>query len=558
MYSLLPQNQCVVLHKLDLHSFFFISFPYDKIVNQMASRRKQEERHLQTLKKIQQIDCNKKCFECDQRGPTYVDVTIGSFVCTSCGGILRGLNPPHRVKSVSMATFSTTEIAFIETRGNEYCKNIYLGKYDDRSKAKPESRSDHGKLKYFMEQKYEQKKWYIPPEEAQKPLSSITDELKKANEIKPLTSLLGQNHAKIQVEKKSPPQQPKTKAQVDNILGDLNSSNAFGSSSQNSSNSGFADFGNAFMTTTPKSSASFDAFGDFTSGQQASTVSTQASAGFGNFGNVMSTTGSSQQQQSKPSDKYADLADLFNIDNAPAAVTQSASNDFGWSSSSYGTQNTSSANQTSQIGSVFGMSPQSSASFPNTAQQHSISMFSGMQQPQQSQQASLFGNAQATAGFGAMQQSSTFGGMQQPGFGQPVSSYSGMQQPAGQLSTSQQGTQMFGTNNYASAGFGQVQQHQQPQQAFQVQQTMQAYAGNTQSVTPSPSNPFMQTAGQATQAPMSHVGNPFMMQQRQQQQQPQPGWGGQPAQKPFQAQTSATNPFMAAQAQAPQSTNPFF
>lgn len=31
----------------------------------------------------------------------------------------RGLTPPHRVKSISMATFSTEEIDFIKSRGNE-------------------------------------------------------------------------------------------------------------------------------------------------------------------------------------------------------------------------------------------------------------------------------------------------------------------------------------------------------------------------------------------------------------------------------------------------------
>ena len=31
---------------------------------------------------------NKKCFECEQRGPTYVNMTIGSFVCTKCSGML--------------------------------------------------------------------------------------------------------------------------------------------------------------------------------------------------------------------------------------------------------------------------------------------------------------------------------------------------------------------------------------------------------------------------------------------------------------------------------------
>lgn len=33
----------------------------------------------------------------------------------------RGLTPPHRVKSISMATFSTEEIDFIKSRGNEVC-----------------------------------------------------------------------------------------------------------------------------------------------------------------------------------------------------------------------------------------------------------------------------------------------------------------------------------------------------------------------------------------------------------------------------------------------------
>lgn len=28
------------------------------------------------------------CFECGQRGVTYVDITIGSFVCTACSGAL--------------------------------------------------------------------------------------------------------------------------------------------------------------------------------------------------------------------------------------------------------------------------------------------------------------------------------------------------------------------------------------------------------------------------------------------------------------------------------------
>lgn len=31
---------------------------------------------------------NRLCFECGQRGVTYVDITLGSFVCTGCSGAL--------------------------------------------------------------------------------------------------------------------------------------------------------------------------------------------------------------------------------------------------------------------------------------------------------------------------------------------------------------------------------------------------------------------------------------------------------------------------------------
>ena len=47
------------------------------------------EKHSVAIREFQNSAAeNKKCFECDQRGPTYVDMTIGSFVCTKCSGML--------------------------------------------------------------------------------------------------------------------------------------------------------------------------------------------------------------------------------------------------------------------------------------------------------------------------------------------------------------------------------------------------------------------------------------------------------------------------------------
>lgn len=48
----------------------------------------QDDANLKVLRDLCHVDPNRYCFECGQRGPTYVDVTIGSFVCMTCSGLL--------------------------------------------------------------------------------------------------------------------------------------------------------------------------------------------------------------------------------------------------------------------------------------------------------------------------------------------------------------------------------------------------------------------------------------------------------------------------------------
>ncbi|XP_028717275.1 arf-GAP domain and FG repeat-containing protein 2 isoform X1 [Peromyscus leucopus] len=112
---------------------------------------------------------NRHCFECAQRGVTYVDITVGSFVCTTCSGLLRGLNPPHRVKSISMTTFTEPEVLFLQSRGNEVCRKIWLGLFDARTSLIPDSR-DPQKVKEFLQEKYEKKRWYVPQSKSKDPL----------------------------------------------------------------------------------------------------------------------------------------------------------------------------------------------------------------------------------------------------------------------------------------------------------------------------------------------------------------------------------------------------
>ncbi|XP_060857295.1 arf-GAP domain and FG repeat-containing protein 1 isoform X2 [Metopolophium dirhodum] len=142
--------------------------------------KKLDEHNLMVLREQLSLPANKYCFDCHQRGPTYVNVTIGSFVCTSCSGLLRGLTPPHRVKSVSMATFSTEEIDFIKSRGNESCQRVWLGMYDSKQPTK-----DEKQIKEFMVAKYEKKMYYS---------DQVSQKLNNGTQARPAVTTFTTNH----------------------------------------------------------------------------------------------------------------------------------------------------------------------------------------------------------------------------------------------------------------------------------------------------------------------------------------------------------------------------
>ncbi|XP_035479005.1 arf-GAP domain and FG repeat-containing protein 1a isoform X4 [Scophthalmus maximus] len=178
-----------------------------------SAKRKQEEKHLKMLREMTSLPPNRKCFDCDQRGPTYANMTMGSFVCTSCSGILRGLNPPHRVKSISMTTFTQQEIEFLQKHGNEVCKRIWLGLFEDRTSSVPDFREPQ-KVKEFLQEKYEKKRWYVPPEQAKVVASvhasisgSSNSSTSSTPEVRPLKALLGESAPTLHLNKNTPPNQ---------------------------------------------------------------------------------------------------------------------------------------------------------------------------------------------------------------------------------------------------------------------------------------------------------------------------------------------------------------
>ncbi|XP_070132764.1 uncharacterized protein drongo isoform X1 [Drosophila bipectinata] len=143
-----------------------------------VARKKQDDKYLLALRELVTSGTggNRQCFDCGQKGPTYVNMTIGSFVCTRCSGVLRGLTPPHRVKSISMATFTQDEIDFLRTHGNELCAKTWLGLWDPKRAV---HQQEHREL---MIDKYERKRYYLEPASPLKSLANAVN-LKSAPQV---------------------------------------------------------------------------------------------------------------------------------------------------------------------------------------------------------------------------------------------------------------------------------------------------------------------------------------------------------------------------------------
>ncbi|XP_043378007.1 arf-GAP domain and FG repeat-containing protein 1 isoform X27 [Chelonia mydas] len=320
-----------------------------------SAKRKQEEKHLKLLREMSSLPPNRKCFDCDQRGPTYTDMTVGSFVCTSCSGILRGLNPPHRVKSISMTTFTQQEIEFLQKHGNEVCKQIWLGLFDDRSSAIPDFR-DPQKVKEFLQEKYEKKRWYVPPEQAKVVASvhasisgSSASSTSSTPEVKPLKSLLGESAPALHLNKGTPSQSPvivrsqgqqqQEKKQFD-LLSDLGSDIFAAPAPQSTATANFANFAH---------------FNSHTGGSE-------QGSGFGTV--VTAPSGpavSAPSQPSASSDKYAALAELDSVFSSTATSSNAYTSTSNVSSSAFGTVPVAATAQTqpasSSVPAPFGATP---------------------------------------------------------------------------------------------------------------------------------------------------------------------------------------------------------
>uniref|UniRef100_A0A3B4AJS8 Arf-GAP domain-containing protein n=1 Tax=Periophthalmus magnuspinnatus TaxID=409849 RepID=A0A3B4AJS8_9GOBI len=284
------------------------------------------------------LPANRKCFDCDQRGPTYVNMTVGSFVCTTCSGILRGLNPPHRVKSISMTTFTQQEIEFLQKHSNEVCKHIWLGLYDDRTSVVPDFREPQ-KVKEFLQEKYEKKRWYVPPEQARAVATvqasvsgSSASSTGSTPEVQPLKSLqlnktpLRQSPGLSRSQAYSSSQEKKF-----DLLSDLGG-DIFAAPPAQTATSNFANFAHFPSQSGNQSNsnfANFEAFGNTTIPSHLSTSPPSKSSGTPHLPSPLifiSAVPAQSQAGSCSEDRYAALAELDNELSSSASSTSNVPN----------------------------------------------------------------------------------------------------------------------------------------------------------------------------------------------------------------------------------------
>ncbi|XP_065016499.1 probable ADP-ribosylation factor GTPase-activating protein AGD14 isoform X1 [Musa acuminata AAA Group] len=117
----------------------------------MANRVKEDEKNEKIIRGLLKLPANRRCINCNNLGPQYVCTNFWTFICTNCSGIHREFT--HRVKSISMAKFTSQEVTALQEGGNERAREIYFKDWDPQRHSFPDS-SNIDRLRDFIKHVY--------------------------------------------------------------------------------------------------------------------------------------------------------------------------------------------------------------------------------------------------------------------------------------------------------------------------------------------------------------------------------------------------------------------
>ncbi|GLU14556.1 hypothetical protein SLE2022_311170 [Rubroshorea leprosula] len=122
----------------------------------MAFRGKTDDQNEKIIRLLFKLPANRRCINCDSIGPQYVVTDFWTFVCSTCAGVHREFS--HRVKSVSLATFTSEEVIALQKGGNEPAKDVFFKDWKPGRHSIPDN-SNVERLRGFIKQVYVNRKY---------------------------------------------------------------------------------------------------------------------------------------------------------------------------------------------------------------------------------------------------------------------------------------------------------------------------------------------------------------------------------------------------------------
>ena len=113
-------------------------------------------------RKLTRLPGNKKCADCSAKLPQVANLTFGTFVCLSCGGVHREFN--HRIKGVGHSAFTQEEASFLQANGNDNVNAMYLANFSNGNEnlRAPDGAAgtvDGQLLRVWLRRKYVDRAW---------------------------------------------------------------------------------------------------------------------------------------------------------------------------------------------------------------------------------------------------------------------------------------------------------------------------------------------------------------------------------------------------------------
>ena len=106
------------------------------------------------MEQLKKEGSNKQCFDCGEKGTTYIVQDFGTFVCSRCAGILRELN--YKVKGTGVCIFKQKDIDLVKANGNDKAYQKWMGRFKPEKHKLPDPKK-YDDVKQHIIDKYKRK-----------------------------------------------------------------------------------------------------------------------------------------------------------------------------------------------------------------------------------------------------------------------------------------------------------------------------------------------------------------------------------------------------------------